>query len=128
MSSLSPPPPWCAACVVLCDADGCLFPSEEPAFEASARTTNAMLAALGANIRFTAEELRLASTGRNFRASAPALAERYARSLAPEELERWVGAELDEVSAYLAQELSPHREVIESLSLLSRAHVLAAVT
>ena len=29
---------------LLCDADGNLFPSEEPAFEASAEVTNAFLA------------------------------------------------------------------------------------
>ena len=60
--------------VVLCDADGNLFPSEEPAFEASAEVTNRYLAALGSDRRFTAEELRLATTGRNFRTTAADLA------------------------------------------------------
>jgi len=41
---------------LLCDADGCLFPSEEPAFEASAIVTNEFLAEVGATRRFTAEE------------------------------------------------------------------------
>ena len=32
---------------LLCDADGNLFPSEEPAFDASVEVTNAFLASLG---------------------------------------------------------------------------------
>ena len=35
---------------VLCDADGNLFPSEEPAFDASAEVTNAFLASLGVDM------------------------------------------------------------------------------
>ena len=38
---------------LLCDADGNLFPSEEPAFEASAEVTNAFLASLGIDRRYT---------------------------------------------------------------------------
>ncbi len=60
--------------VLLCDADGNLFPSEEPAFDASVQVTNAFLAEIGSDIRFTAEELRLASTGMNFRTTALHLA------------------------------------------------------
>ena len=37
---------------LLCDADGCLFPSEEPAFVASAKVTNDLLADLGVEKRF----------------------------------------------------------------------------
>ena len=40
---------------LLCDADGNLFASEEPAFEASAEVTNRFLAELGDARRFTAE-------------------------------------------------------------------------
>ncbi len=60
--------------VLLCDADGCLFPSEEPAFVASADVTNAFLDRLGLTVRFGAEELRLATTGKNFRTTAVDLA------------------------------------------------------
>nr|WP_284289011.1 hypothetical protein [Angustibacter aerolatus] len=42
--------------VVLCDADGNLFPSEEPAFVASADVTNRLLATLGVDRRYDAEE------------------------------------------------------------------------
>jgi hypothetical protein len=59
---------------VLCDADGNLFPSEEPAFVASAEVTNAFLAALGVASRFTADQLRLATTGKSFRTTAVDLA------------------------------------------------------
>jgi hypothetical protein len=60
--------------VLLCDADGNLFPSEEPAFVASADVTNAFLAQFGVERSFTAEELRLATTGKNFRTTAVDLA------------------------------------------------------
>ena len=42
---------------LLCDADGNLFPSEEPAFEASVQVTNAFLASLGSDRRYTADDL-----------------------------------------------------------------------
>jgi hypothetical protein len=38
--------------VLLCDADGNLFPSEEPAFVASAEVTNRFMASLGLSRRF----------------------------------------------------------------------------
>ena len=59
---------------LLLDADGNLVPSEEPAFVASADVTNAFLAELGVDRRFTAEQLRLATTGKNFRTTAVDLA------------------------------------------------------
>ena len=114
--------------VVLCDADGCLFPSEEPAFEASAETTNRMLAALGARSGFTGEELRAASTGRNFRSSAPLLAAAEGYELSPAELERWVADELQTVTAHLAARLRPDAAVIEPLTRLASGHPLAVVT
>jgi hypothetical protein len=40
---------------LLCDADGNLFPSEEPAFVASAVVTNQFLAELGISERVDAE-------------------------------------------------------------------------
>jgi hypothetical protein len=53
--------------MLLCDADGNLFPSEEPAFEASAEVTNLCLAEIGAKHRVDADSLRRAATGRTFR-------------------------------------------------------------
>src|SRR3954469_18665342 len=60
--------------VLLCDADGNLFPSEEPAFVASTDVTNRFMAAYGQAVRFEPEQLRLATTGMNFRSTVVALA------------------------------------------------------
>lgn len=114
--------------VVFCDADGCIFPSEEPAFVASARVTNELLEEIGATARFTPEELRLASTGRSFRTTAAALAEAEGLWLAPEALERWVEAERVRVTAHLGGVLKPDREVLGPLSRLAGSHALAVVT
>jgi HAD superfamily hydrolase (TIGR01509 family) len=113
---------------LLCDADGCLFPSEEPAFDASAEVTNRFLAEVGASARFTAEELRLATTGQNFRTTAKALATAEGKAIEPEELERWVEAERRDVTAHLGKVLRPDPRVVEPLERLSRRHLLAVVT
>src|SRR3954471_12317322 len=60
--------------VLLLDADGNLFPSEEPAFVASADVTNRFLASLDVPARYTAEELLATTTGKNFRPAAVARA------------------------------------------------------
>lgn len=113
---------------LLCDADGCLFPSEEPAFDASAVVTNEFLAQLGASRRFTAEELRLATTGKNFRTTAAALAAEEGRGVDPEELERWVELERREVTAHLRRVLRPDPRVFEPLGRLAERHALAVVS
>jgi beta-phosphoglucomutase-like phosphatase (HAD superfamily) len=108
---------------LLCDADGCLFPSEEPAFEASAEVTNGFLAEIGARERFTAEALRLATTGKNFRTTAAALAAKEGLALEAEALERWVEVEREAVTAHLGSVLRP-----EPLGRLATAHALAIVS
>jgi HAD superfamily hydrolase (TIGR01509 family) len=129
---------------LLCDADGNLFPSEEPAFVASARVTNRALAALGLTRRYSAEELRLATTGRNFRTTiadlaaasgipveggpTSGLATAGAPVLTRAALERWVAEERREVTAHLARELRPDPAVAEPLTRLSRRYTLAAVS
>jgi beta-phosphoglucomutase-like phosphatase (HAD superfamily) len=113
---------------LLCDADGCLFPSEAPAFEASAAVTNSFLAEIGASARFSAEELRLATTGRNFRTTAAALAAAEGKSVAPAVLETWVEAERREVTAHLREILRPDPAVQEPLGRLAGGHSLAVVT
>jgi HAD superfamily hydrolase (TIGR01509 family) len=113
---------------LLCDADGCLFPSEEPAFDASATVTNSFLAELGASRRFTGEELRLATTGKNFRTTAVALAAEAGHSVDAETLERWVELERRAVTAHLAEVLKPDPLVIESLTRLAAAHPVAVVS
>ncbi len=113
---------------LLCDADGCLFPSEEPAFEASAGVTNDLLAEIGHSRRFTAEELRLATTGQTFRTTAAMLAAEEGRVLDPEALERWVELERQEVTAHLGAVLRPDPLVSEPLGRLAADHRLAVVS
>jgi beta-phosphoglucomutase-like phosphatase (HAD superfamily) len=113
---------------LLCDADGCLFPSEEPAFEASAVVTNQFLAEIGGSRRFSGEELRLATTGKNFRVTAVALASAEDKVVPPEALERWVEAERETVTAHLSRVLRPDRLVSEPLRRLAARHTLAVVS
>ncbi len=111
---------------LLCDADGNLFPSEEPAFVASADITNRYLAELGSDRRFTPEELRLASTGRNFRTTAADLA--TAAGVPVPDLTPWVAAEKQAVTAHLSRVLLPDDEVTAALTALGRHLTLAAVS
>jgi len=114
--------------VLLCDADGNLFPSEEPAFDASTRVTNRLMEAVGSPRRFDPRTLRLETTGLNFRTTAANLAVDAGRALSGAELERWVGEEKREVSAHLARVLRPDAEVTEPLERLQRRFGLAAVS
>ncbi len=111
---------------LLCDADGNLFPSEEPAFVASAEVTNRFLAELGAPLRFTAEQLRLATTGMNFRTTSRRLA---AEAGHPDvDVEPWVAAEKRAVTAHLGATLTPHRPTSDALAALAVHLRLAAVS
>jgi beta-phosphoglucomutase-like phosphatase (HAD superfamily) len=114
--------------LLLCDADGNLFPSEEPAFEASAAVTNRLLADLGDERRFTALELRRAALGRNFRSVALELVASHSFPLAPAELERYVQEERREVTAHLGRVLAPDPGVLAPLTCLARRFRLAAVS
>jgi HAD superfamily hydrolase (TIGR01509 family) len=111
---------------LLCDADGNLFPSEEPAFEASVEVTNAFLAEIGSDQRFTAEELRLASTGMNFRTTALRLAAEA--GVQDIDIEPWVAEEKRAVSAHLARTLRPHDPTTAALSAMAEHLSLAAVS
>lgn len=113
---------------VLCDADGNLFPSEEPAFVASAEVTNALLADLGTDRRFEAEELRRAAVGRNFRAIATDLAADAGVVLDPADLDRRVADERRAVTAHLGRVLAPDPAVGEPLRRLGERFSLAAVS
>ncbi|MCU1673351.1 MAG: haloacid dehalogenase [Frankiales bacterium] len=132
---------------LLCDADGNLFPSEEPAFVASAEVTNAFLATVGVAERFTAEQLRLATTGKNFRTTAADLAVAHGVTVDEEialgrpdakvvddpvltarGLQHWVDEERREVSAHLGQVLLPDPAVLEPLTRLAERYALAAVS
>lgn len=114
--------------VLLCDADGNLFGSEGPAFEASAQVTNRLLADLGIDRAFTPEALRHRSMGKNFRATASELAAEAGVTISQEALERWVVAERQAVVEHLASVLRPDPRVSEPLHELSRRFRLAVVS
>jgi HAD superfamily hydrolase (TIGR01509 family) len=111
---------------LLCDADGNLFPSEEPAFDASAEVTNAFLASLGIEQRYTATELRTAATGMNFRTTARTLAERAGHPDA--DVEPWVAEERRAVTEHLGRVLQPHPETQTALRTLAGSLQLAVVS
>ena len=113
---------------LLCDADGTLFPSEEPAYDASAEVTNRFLAQLGAERTFTPVELQGMTNGKNFRAAAAQLAEEYGRTLDPAEIDDWVRQEKDVVTRHLEQVLRPDPEVTGPVADLGQRFLLAAVT
>jgi HAD superfamily hydrolase (TIGR01509 family) len=112
--------------VLLCDADGNLFPSEEPAFDASVRVTNAFLTEIGSPRRFTADELRHAATGLNFRSIAQRLA--TDAGVPDVDVEPWVVEEKRAVTAHLAATLRPHAPTSAALTELARHLPLAAVS
>ena len=114
--------------VLLCDADGCLFPSEEPAFEASALVTNAVLEGVGAGRRYEAEELRLQTTGKTFRTTITALLAAEGLVPRPGQLEDWVAAEREQVTAHLGAVLRPDPEVTEPLAHIAAEVRLAVVS
>src|SRR3954452_11675874 len=111
---------------LLCDADGNLFPSEDPAFVASADVTNRYLAAHGIDQRFTAAELRLAATGKNFRTTATDLA--AAHGVAAGDLDAWVAEEKQAVTTHLTRVLRPDAEVTAALTTLGAHLTVAAVS
>ena len=114
--------------VLLCDADGNLFPSEEPAFVASAAVTNRLLAEQGIDRRYSATELRLSTTGKNFRSTAVDLAHEHGVEIEPEALEWWVAEEKHRVTSHLRAALEPDDDVISPLRTLAERYELAAVS
>lgn len=150
-----PSRPWSdSARVLLCDADGNLFPSEEPAYEASADVTNALLSELGADVAYTPEQLRLQHTGKNFRTTAVDLCLLHGLdvdptlvngrsvgaapgsrgqtlggpTLTPAMLEHWVEVEKQMVTRHLAKTLRPDPSVRGVLSSLADRYTLALVS
>ena len=112
--------------VLLLDADGNLFPSEEPAFVASAEVTNRFLASLGVDRAFAPDELRLATTGMNFRTTATRLAEEHGHGGV--DVEPWVEEERRAVTEHLARTLLPDRATLTALTALGAYLPLAAVS
>ena len=115
--------------VLLCDADGCLFPSEEPAFVASTEVTNRVLGELGIERRFTPAELQAVAVGKNFRSTVSTLAAEHGAPITDAEaLERWVVEERHAVVAHLAEVLAPDPAVLEPLTRLAERFGLAVVS
>jgi beta-phosphoglucomutase-like phosphatase (HAD superfamily) len=114
--------------VLLCDADGCLFPSEEPAFVASAGVTNRLLADVGIGRQFEPEELKAYAVGKNFRATALELAAEHGVTLEPADLERRVEEEKAAVIAHLGAVLEPDEDVLGPLTRLAERCRLALVS
>jgi beta-phosphoglucomutase-like phosphatase (HAD superfamily) len=138
---------------LLCDADDNLFPSEAPAFTASAEVTNRFLARFGVTAPLSGKELRKRATGKNFRSTATDLAvlsgvpfektladgrpeARVAsdsdvangRALCADELEQWVRQEREQVTAHLGATLKPDPQVLDPLRALASRYALAAVS
>ncbi|HEX2575958.1 MAG TPA: HAD family phosphatase [Aquihabitans sp.] len=113
---------------LLCDADGILFGSEEPAFDASTAVTNRFLAELGVDRSFSPDELRRWSMGRNFRATATRLADEADLTLEPHALDAWVATEQREVVEHLRSTLRPDPSVSTPISALARHLRLALVS
>jgi HAD superfamily hydrolase (TIGR01509 family) len=113
---------------LLCDADGCLFPSEEPAYAASAQVTALFLADHGIRQTFSADELRLEFTGMNFRSTAAELCRRHRLELPPDVLEQWVQVEKDVVTHHLEAVLRPDETVLRPLAELAPSVQLAVVS
>jgi beta-phosphoglucomutase-like phosphatase (HAD superfamily) len=129
--------------ILLLDADGSLFPSEAPAFEASADVTNRFLAALGIEVTYTPEQLLATTTGKNFRTTAVDLAAAHGVVLEPTwgssggtggpaltgaVLNDWVAEEKQLVSAHLGRVLRPDPAVLGPLHRLAERYRLAAVS
>ena len=117
---------------LLCDADGTLFASEEPAFEASVGVTNSCLQRWGAAERFTAEQLRLAANGKAFRLTLTDLARAHGLPVQSSEflrdLDAWVAEENGIVTRHLANVLRPDETVRGPLLELQRTFGLALVS
>jgi beta-phosphoglucomutase-like phosphatase (HAD superfamily) len=116
------------ATTLLCDADGTLFPSEEPAYEASADVMNKFLATIGAGRSYRPDELQAMTNGKNFRGATQELAARHGRDLDPAEVDDWVAQEKEVVTAHLLTVLRPDPDVTRALHRLAGRFRLAVVT
>jgi beta-phosphoglucomutase-like phosphatase (HAD superfamily) len=113
---------------LLCDADGTLFPSEEPAFAASIEVTRALLERYHLPAEVSADELRRTSTGSNFRTTASRLLAAQGVDVPAGELEPWVECEKTVVTAHLAGALVPDGEVAAAVKSLAERYALAVVS
>ncbi|WP_270888784.1 HAD family hydrolase [Pedococcus sp. 5OH_020] len=113
---------------LLCDADGNLFPSEDPAFDAAATVMNRMLESLGVDAHYCGPTLRRTATGRNFRSIVEELARERGVAIDEPLLDAWVEEEVAVVTEHLGGVLRPDAHVIEALDVLQRTFRLAVVS
>ena len=123
-----PDPDLTPVTTLLCDADGTLFASEEPAFAASVSVANACLEQLGVTERLTAEQFRLAANGKSFRASITEIARTHGATVPPADLDAWVVQENEVVTRHLADVLVPDTGVSGPLRAVAQDLGLALVT
>jgi beta-phosphoglucomutase-like phosphatase (HAD superfamily) len=114
--------------VLLWDADGNLFPSEGPAFDASNVVTSRLLESLGSDERWTSQALRSRSLGKNFRSLAVELARSSGAPLSDEELEAWVERENEVVMERLGGSLRPDDNVLAAVRRLAGSYRMAVVS
>jgi beta-phosphoglucomutase-like phosphatase (HAD superfamily) len=114
--------------VLLCDADGNLFPSELPAFEAATVVANRLLRRLGSTERWTTESMRSRSLGRNFRSLAAELSQLTGTPLDDEELDTWVEEENQAVMTRLAGTLRPDPAILSIVRRLAGTYRMAVVS
>lgn len=114
--------------LLLCDADGTLLASQEPAYAASFVVIARFLAHLGIEQSYEPQELRHLAAGRNFRALARLLARLHDRRLDEDDLDEWVAVERDVVTAHLRGVLEPDPAVAEPFARVAQEVPVAVVT
>ncbi|KAF8242697.1 HAD-like protein [Wilcoxina mikolae CBS 423.85] len=92
---------------ILFDCDNTLVLSEDLAFEACAEVANEVLAANNIPDRYTGPGLITDFVGMNFRGMLKALATKFALKISPEDEERYVKREEDQVIATLLKKAEP---------------------
>jgi HAD superfamily hydrolase (TIGR01509 family) len=116
------------ATVLLCDADGTLFPSEQPAFEAASRVLCEALAELHVFRALDGEELRRQASGRNFRRLLTDMANDAGCRIPPGFIDRWADVESTVVTRHLSERLRPDPQVLAAVRTLRRRMRLALVS
>ncbi len=94
--------------------------SEELAFQACAELANELLQKHGIATRYTGPQLLVDFVGQNFRGMLTSLTQKYDFALSDEELDEYVGRELQQVIAALERDAQPCEGVNEQLEELAR--------
>ncbi|KAL2426418.1 hypothetical protein ABEF95_004292 [Exophiala dermatitidis] len=105
---------------VLLDCDNTLVLSERLAFEACADLTNEVLEKHGVPERYTVDSLLEDFVGQNFRGMLVGLQKKHNFQLSQEEMEEYVGRELNAVIAKLSAKAEPCPGVPEQLERLKK--------